>query len=69
MACHENGSRRFFCAKIDVFADVGWFGVRLNKNDGVQIFSPVDRHSGPISFLEKTGLTTYLSPQSVKLYS
>jgi len=48
MACHENGSRRFFCAKIDVFADVGWFGVRLNKNDGVQIFSPVDRHSGPI---------------------
>ena len=39
-------ARRIFCAKIDVFVDLGWFGVRLSENDGVQIFPPLDPHKG-----------------------
>ena len=46
MLCHENSSHRIFVLKVIFIALFGWFGVKLLKNDGVQIFWPLNLHSG-----------------------
>ena len=50
-------------AKIDFIVDLGWFGTKVSKNVGVQIFGPLDPLRGPLSISGPLGLNPRLSPQ------